>query len=76
VPATQIDRLMIDAGEMSPAEGRSLILAVAAGLADAQVAAGRIPTLRISVERDDAGDIDQLARKIVADALRQIRRAP
>jgi hypothetical protein len=71
----RIERLMIDAGAMSPADGRRLILLVAAGLADAEIAPAVIPTLRLSIEAGTGG-VEVLAGRIVADALRQIRRAP
>jgi hypothetical protein len=74
MPETRIERLMIDAGQMAPADARRLILLVAAGLADAEIAPASLAALRISVE--GGGGVEQLAGKIVADALRQIGRAP
>jgi len=70
----RIDRLTIDAGAMGPTDARALILKVASGLADAQLGPVNIPTLRISV--DGGVPAGELAEKIVADILRQLRRMP
>lgn len=74
MPRARIDRLTIEAGAMPPADARRLILLVAAGLADAEIAPGDIPHLGVSVE--GGVSVGELAKRIVADALRQIRRAP
>lgn len=74
MPIARIERLSIDAGEMAPADARRLILLVAAGMADAEFPAGRLPSLTVAVEA--GGGIDELAKRIVAGALSQIWRAP
>jgi hypothetical protein len=74
MPGARIDRLTIDAGAMGPADARELILRVAAGLADAQLSPASVPVLRVS--GDGSLPVDQLADRIVADVLRQLRRTP
>lgn len=72
---TQIERLTLDVPAMSPADARRLALRVAAGLAQATGLSGgaNIPSMRVLTE---AGAPDTLAERIVAEALRQIRRTP
>jgi hypothetical protein len=75
MPAARIDRLNLDAGQMELADARRLAMLVATGLADAQIAPAAIPRLALSVESGPGG-VDELARRIVAEAVRQIGRAP
>jgi hypothetical protein len=70
----RIDRLTLDAGAMGATDARALVLKVAAGLADAQLGPVNIPMLRISVE--GGVPASELAEKIIADILRQLRRVP
>jgi hypothetical protein len=72
---TRIDRFTMDAGTMSPGDARQLSLLIAERLATADIVpGGDVPRLRVSIER--SGTLHQLAERIVADALRQIRRTP
>ena len=63
---------------MSPANARRLALLVAAGLAQASGfgGGGDIPSMQVAVEASPTGVLGILADRIVADALRQIRRTP
>lgn len=72
---TTIGRLTLDLPAMPAERARSLALSVAAGLAQATGMSGGadIPSLRVLAE---AGPPDTLAQRIVAETLRQIRRAP
>jgi len=74
MPRARIDRFTIDAGAMSSGEARQLGVLIAERLAGEDIVPGNFPRLSISVER--RGSLRQLADWIVADALRQIRRAP
>ena len=72
---TEIERLVLNVPTMSTADARRLALAVAAGLASAEGLQGDIPSLRLDVERG-TDSMDMLASRIIAEALRQIRRTP
>jgi hypothetical protein len=75
---SQIERLTLDVPAMSPADARRLALLVAIGLAHADGLAGAadIPSMRVIVQAAGSHDLDGLAERIVAGALRQIRRTP
>ncbi len=73
-----IDRLTLSVPSMSEADGRRLALAVTAGLSSAGSAGGGrdIPALHLDLmPRPNAG-VDELARQIVAEFERQVRRLP
>jgi hypothetical protein len=74
----QIDRLTLDVPAMSTSDARRLALLVAAGLARASGFGSNadIPSMRVAVEASATGGLSILADRIVADALRQIRRTP
>ncbi len=74
----EIEHLLMDVPAMSPVDARRLALLVAAGLAQTagSAGAGDIPSIRVAVAASGPGDLDALAGRIVADALRQIRRTP
>lgn len=74
----RIDRLTLDVPAMSPADARRLALLVAAGLAQANGlgGSGDIGSMRVAVEAGPTGSLGNLADRIVADALRQIRGTP
>lgn len=77
----RIEHLQLSVPAMSPGDARRLALLVATGLAQASssAGAGEIPSIRVAVTGAAAtgsGDLDALAGRIVADALRQIRRTP
>jgi hypothetical protein len=71
----EIERLLLNVPTMSTTDARRLALAVAAGLASAEGMQGDIPSLRLGVQRG-TDSIDMLANRIIAEALRQIRRIP
>ena len=75
---TQIERLILDLPAMSPADARRVALLVAAGLARSHGLGGAadIPSMRVDIEGGGNGGLTMLADKIVAGALRQIRRTP
>lgn len=73
--ATEIERLVLNVPTMSTTDARRLALAVAAGLAKAEGMQGDIPSLRLEVKRG-TDSMDMLANRIIAEALRQIRRTP
>lgn len=73
--AAEIERLVLNVPTMSTADARRLAVAVAAGLAQTEGLQGDIPSLRLTVEKETGG-IDMLVNRIVAEALRQIRRTP
>jgi hypothetical protein len=72
----QIDRLTLDVPTMSTPDARRLALLVAAGLAQAAGfgSSAEIPSMRVAVEVSTTNGLGILADRIVADALRQIRR--
>lgn len=76
--AIQIDRMTMEIGAASSAEGRRVALLVAAGLAEAGAlpAVGDIPAVRIELAADPGADALELAQRIVAATLRQLRRQP
>jgi hypothetical protein len=76
--AIQIDRMKIEIPGSSAAEGRRIALLVAAGLADAGAlpAAGDIPTVQIELVADTDANHSELARRIITEALRYLRRSP
>jgi hypothetical protein len=75
---THIERLILDVPAMSPANAKRLALLVANGLARSSGLTGtaEIPSMRVVVEGSQNGDLTMLADRIVAGALRQIRRTP
>jgi len=74
----QIDRLILELPTMSPAEAKRMALLVATGLAQSHglTGAADIPSMRVIVESGATASLTMLADKIVAGALRQIRRSP
>ena len=73
-----IDRLILHVPGMSEADGRRLALEVAAGLCSAAPAGGGrdIPALRLDLTPRPDTRIDELARQIVAELVRQVSRLP
>jgi len=70
-----IDRLAVEASGLSPEEGRRLALAIAAGLAGAGLPlAGDVPVMRVAVAKPAGATPHDVARRAVADILRQLRR--
>ena len=75
---TAIDRLILEVPGLSESDGRRLALLVGHGLGAVGAAgAGRdIPTLRLDlVAKPNAGP-DELARQILEELVRQVRRLP
>jgi hypothetical protein len=74
----QIDRLSLHVAGLSEAEGRRLALQVAEGLGAAPDTGTvrDIPTLRLDLTAAPGAGADELARQIVAEVLRQLRRLP
>jgi hypothetical protein len=73
-----IDRLILNVPGMSESDGRRLALAVAAGLGAAGAAGGGrdIPALHLDLIPSAKAGVDELARQIVAEFERQLRRLP
>lgn len=73
-----IDRLTLHVQDLSQSDGRRLALLVAAGLGAAGAAgAGReVPDLRLEIVAAPGARPDELARQIVDELLRQVRRLP
>lgn len=72
-----IDRLTLDVGSLSPADARRLALEVARGLeAAGPGASGEVPGLRLDLTAAPGTGVSELARQIVAEFARQVRRLP
>jgi len=73
----RIDRLIVHAPGLSEAEGRQLALQIGAQLAEAGSlpAAGDIPRLVVSAPVTRHRGVPDLARRIVDEAIQQLRRS-
>jgi hypothetical protein len=73
-----IDRLVLNLPPMSPGDARRVALLVAAGLAQATgvAGAGEVPAMSVNIPAAAPGDLTTLSERIIAGALRQIRRTP
>ena len=71
-----IDRLVLNLPPMSPGDARRVALLVAAGLAQAVSVAGEVPAMSVDIAAAASGDLTTLSERIIAAALRQIRRTP
>ena len=73
-----IDRLVLNLPPMSPSDARRVALLVAAGLAQAAgvAGAGEVPAMSVDIPAAAPGDLTTLSERIIAGALRQIRRTP
>ena len=73
-----IDRLILQVPGLSETAGRRLALQVADGLSavGAAVGARDIPALRLDLVAAPNAGVDELARQIVAEVLRQVQRLP
>lgn len=79
MPELHIERLTLKLGELSEQDGRRLALLVTDGLAQAtgQAAPSQpLHRLQVSVPGGAKADLDQTARLIVAEVLRQLQREP
>lgn len=76
--AVKIDRLLLEVPGGSADYGKQVATLVAAGLAVAGTVpqAGDLPTLRIAVHADARADAATTARRIIAETLRALARAP
>jgi hypothetical protein len=76
--AVQIDRMTMEISAVSAAEGRRIALLVAGGLAAAGAlpAVGDIPAVRVELAADTNASGSELARRIIAATLGQLRRLP
>ncbi|HEX5453978.1 MAG TPA: hypothetical protein VFX06_09310 [Stellaceae bacterium] len=75
----EIERLVLSLPAMPPHDARRLALMVAAGIAAAEGigSIGDLPALRVGVDMAKPGEpADALAGRIVAAAVRQLRRSP
>jgi hypothetical protein len=74
----QIDRLSLHVPGLSPAAGRRLALQIAEGLgaAGATMSTRDIPALRIDLTAGPITGVDELARQVIAEILRQVQRQP
>ena len=74
----QIDRLTLQVPGLSPADGRRLALQIAEGLgaAGTTLSARDIPALRIDLTAGPKTGVDELARQVIAEILRQVQRQP
>jgi hypothetical protein len=72
----RIDRLIVKASGLSESEGRQLGLHIASGLAAAGgwPATGDIPSLRVQGIAMPSRNLSEMARRIVGEALRELRR--
>jgi hypothetical protein len=70
-----IDRLILHVSGLSESDGQRLALQVAAGLGAAGAAGGGrdIPALRLDLTARPSTGVDELARQIVAELVRQVR---
>jgi hypothetical protein len=73
-----IDRLTLHVPGLSESEGRQLAILVADGLgALGEAAGGRdISSLRLDLTAPPDSGVDELARQVVAEVIRQVRRQP
>jgi hypothetical protein len=77
VDGLTIDRLTLNVEGMSPADARRLALEVARGLEAAVPGAhGDVPVLRLDLTAAADAGVSELARQIVAELVRQVRRLP
>jgi hypothetical protein len=74
----RIDRLSLHVPGLSESDGRRLALQVAAGLSSAAAAGGGrdIPALRLDLMPGPDVGVDELARQIVDEFVRQVRQLP
>jgi hypothetical protein len=75
MPGISIDEMMLDLPGMTESQGRRLAMGIAHGLAVAGVSSttGEVPALRIDLTADAGADSDVLARRVVAEIVRQLR---
>jgi hypothetical protein len=73
-----IDRLTLEVPGLSASDGRRLALQVAAGLKAVGAAGGAcdIAALRLDLTAAPNAGVDELARQVVAEVLRQVQRLP
>jgi hypothetical protein len=73
-----IDRMILHVPGLSESDGRRLALQVAGGLGAAGVAGGGrdIPAMRLDLTAHPNTGVDELARQIVAELVRQVRQLP
>ncbi|HZK82004.1 MAG TPA: hypothetical protein VFC46_13075 [Humisphaera sp.] len=78
MPGISIDELTLDLPGFPESQARRLAMGIADGLAAAGIgaAAGDVPIMRIDLTASAGADTDGLARRIVADIVRQVRRLP
>lgn len=77
MPGITIDRLTLELPGVSESQARRLALGISEGLAAGGLTgSGDVPTIRVDLTAGAGGDTDRLARRIVEDILRQLRRLP
>jgi hypothetical protein len=77
VDGLSIDRLTLNVEGLTPADARRLALEVARGLeAAVPGSSGDVPTLRFDLTATTGATVSELARQIVAELVRQVRRLP
>ena len=73
-----IDQLALELPFMPETQARRLAMGIVDGLAVAGLSwsAGEFPTMRIDLTANDGADIDRLAKQVVSEIVRQLRRMP
>ena len=76
MPEISIEDLAISVPFMSESQARQLALGIAQRLATTEVSAmeAEVPALRVDLTAGNGSDTGQLARQVVEEILRQIRR--
>ena len=68
-----IERLTLQVPNLAPADGRRLALQIAEGLGAAG-AGGDVSVLRVDLMASPGAGVNELARQVVAEILRQVQR--